>query len=100
MIHSYHIYHRITDEGGHSLVTMIKRTVPSEEAEQIYIGDGTETQSFRRWLNYKPLVLDNVYRVDRGLHITTPLTREQRAIMAEEYTPETRCGAETTIEQL
>ena len=38
------------------MVTMIKHTIPSEEAEQIHLGDGTETAS------------------------TTPLTREPRSI--------------------
>ena len=39
-IHGYHTYHRTMDEGGHGMVTMIKHTIPSEEAEQIHLGDG------------------------------------------------------------
>ena len=42
-IYRYHTYHRIMDEGGHGMVTMIKHTIPSEEAEQLHLGDGTET---------------------------------------------------------
>ena len=42
-IHGYHTYHRTMDEGGHEMVTMIKHTIPSEEAEKIHLGDGTET---------------------------------------------------------
>ena len=40
-------YHRTLDEGGHGMVTMIKRTIPLEEAEQIHLGDGNETLSTR-----------------------------------------------------
>ena len=69
------------DEGGHGMVTMIKHTIPSEEAEQIHLGDGTETLSTRIWLNNKPLLLHNIYKVDGELDITTPLTREPRSIM-------------------
>ena len=78
------------------MVTMIKHTIPSEEAEQIHLGDGTET---RIWLNNKPLLLHNIYRVYGELYITTPLTREPRSIMVGVSTPETKCGAEITIEQ-
>ena len=63
-IHGYHTYHRTMDEGGHGMVTMIKQTIPSEEAEQLHVGDGTETLSTRLWLNNKPLLLHNIYRVD------------------------------------
>ena len=57
------------------MVTMIKHTIPSEEAEQIHLGEDTETLSTRIWLNNKPLLLHNIYRVDGELDITTPLTR-------------------------
>ena len=40
-IQGYHNYHRTMDEGGHGLVTLIKHTIPSEEAEQVHLGDGT-----------------------------------------------------------
>ena len=63
-IHGYHAYHRKMDEGGHGMVTMIKYTIPSEEAEHIHLGDGTETLSTWIWLNNKPLLLHNIYRVD------------------------------------
>ena len=36
-IHEYHTYHRTMDEGGHDIVTMIKHTLPSKEAEQIHL---------------------------------------------------------------
>ena len=42
-IQGYHPYHRTMDVGGYAMVTIIKRTIPSEEAEQIHLGDGTET---------------------------------------------------------
>ena len=42
-IHGYHTYHRTMDEVGHGMVPMIKHTIPSEEAAQIHLGDGTET---------------------------------------------------------
>ena len=77
-IHGYHTYHKIMDEGGYGMVTMIKNTIPSEEAEQTHLGDCTETLSTRLWLNNKPLLLHNIYRVDGELDITTPLTREPR----------------------
>ena len=38
-IHGYHTCHRTMDECGHGTVTMIKHTIPSEEAEQILLGD-------------------------------------------------------------
>ena len=66
------------------MVTMIKHTLPPEEAEQINLGDCTHTLSTRIWLNNKPLLLlHNIYRVDRELHITTPLTREPRSIVGD-----------------
>ena len=77
-IHGYHTYHRTLQECGHGMVTMIKHTIPSEEAEQIHLGDGNEIKSTRIWLNNKPLLLHNIYRVDGELDITTPLTREPR----------------------
>ena len=80
-IHGYHTYHRTKVEGGHGMVTMIKHTIPSEEAEQIQLGDGTDTLSTRIWLNSKPPLPHNIYRVDGELDITTPLTREPRSIM-------------------
>ena len=55
-LHGYHTYLRTIDEGGHGIVTMIKHTIPSEEAEQIHLGDGTDTISTRIWLNNKPLL--------------------------------------------
>ena len=67
------------------IVTMIKHAIPSEEAEQIHLGDGTVTISTRIWLNNKPLQLHNIYRVDGELDITTPLTQEQRSIMVVDF---------------
>ena len=64
------------DEGGYDMVTMINNTIPSDEAEQIDVGDSTETLSTRIWLNNKPLLLHNIYRVDGELDITTPLKRD------------------------
>ena len=92
-IHGYHTYHITMDEGGHGMVTMIKYTIPSEEAEQIHLGDGTEIinpdmalrLSIRIWLNNKPLLLHNIYRVDGELDITTPLTGEPRSIMVGDF---------------
>ena len=37
-IHGYYTHHRTMDEGGHGMVTMIKHTIPSEDAEQIHLG--------------------------------------------------------------
>ena len=73
------------DEGGHGMVTMIKHTKQSKEAEQIHLGDGTETLSTRIWLNNKPLLLHNIYIVDGELDITTPLTRKPRSIMVVDF---------------
>ena len=74
------------DVGGHGMVTIIiKRTIPSEEAEQIHFGDGTETLSTRMWLSNKPILLHNIYRVDRELDIITPLSREPRSIMVGDF---------------
>ena len=84
-IHGYHTYRGTMDEGGHGMVTMIKHTISFEEAEQIHFGDGTETPSTRIWLNNKPLLLHNIYRVDGELDITTPLTREARSIMVGDF---------------
>ena len=64
--------------GGHGMVTIIQCTIPSEEAEQIHLGDGTYTLSTWIWLKNNPLLLQNTYRVDGELDITTPLTREPR----------------------
>ena len=44
-IHGYHTYHRMMDEGGHGMVTMIKHTIPSDELEQIHLGGDNETLS-------------------------------------------------------
>ena len=90
-IQGYHTYHRTMDEGGHGLVTLVKHTIPSEAADQVDLGDGTETLSTRIWINNKPLLLHNLYRVDGDLDITTPLTREPRSIMVGDFkkaTPE------------
>ena len=84
-IHGYHTYHRTMDEEGHGMVTMIKHTIPSEEAEQIQLGDGTETLSTRIWFKNKPLLQHNIYRVDGELDITTPLTREPRSIFLGDF---------------
>ena len=67
------------------MVTMIKHTIPSKEAEQIHLGDGTETPSNRIWLNNKPLILHSIYRVDGELDIKTPPTRESRSIMVGDF---------------
>ena len=67
------------------MITMIQNTIPSEEADQIHVGDGTETLSTRIRLNNKPLLLHNIYRVDGELDITTPLTREPRSIMVGNF---------------
>ena len=84
-IHGYHTYHRTMDEDKHGMVTLIKHTIPSEKADQIHFGDGTETSSTQIWLNNKPLRLHNIYRVDGELDITTPLTREPRSIMVGDF---------------
>ena len=83
--HGYHTYHRTMEEGGHGMVTMIKHTIPSDEADQIHLVDGTETLSTRMWLNNKPLLLHNTYRVDGELDMTTPLTRDPRSIMVGDF---------------
>ena len=83
-IHGYRTYHRTMDEEGHVMVTMIKHTIPSEEAEHIHLGDGTETPT-RIWLNNKPLLLHNICRVDGELDITTPLTRGPRSIIVGDF---------------
>ena len=74
------------------MVTIIKHTLPLEEAEQPHLRDGTNTLTTRICLNNKLLLLNNT-------DITTPLTGEPRSMMVEIPTPETRGGAETTIEQ-
>ena len=84
-IQGYHTYHRTMDEGGHGLVTLIRHTIPSKEADQVHLGDGTETLSTRIWINNKPLLTHNLYRVDGNLDITTPLTREPRSIMVGDF---------------
>ena len=84
-IQGYHTYHITMDVGGHGTVTIIKRTIPSEEGEHKYLGDGTETISTRIWLNNKPILLYNISRVDRELYITTPLSNEQRSIMVGDF---------------
>ena len=55
------------------MITMIKNTILSEKAEQIHIEDDPETLSTQIWLNNKPLQINNIYRVDGELDITTPL---------------------------
>ena len=45
-----------------------------------------ETLSTRIWLNNKPLLLHNIYRVDGELDITTTLTREPRSIIVGDFT--------------
>ena len=67
-------YHTTMNVGGHGMVTIIKRIIPSEEAEQIHLGDGTETLSTQIWLNNKLILLHNIYRMDGELDKTTPLT--------------------------
>ena len=84
-IQGYHTYHRTMAEGGHGLVTLIKHTIPSEAADQVHLGDGTETLFTRIWINNKPLLLHNLYRVDGDLDIITPLTREPRSIMVGDF---------------
>ena len=84
-IHGYHTYHRTKDEGGHDMATLVKHTILSEEADQIHLGDVTETLSTRIWLNNKPLLLHNIYRVDGELDITTPLTRELISIIVGDF---------------
>ena len=69
------------DEGGHGMITLIKHTIPSDAAEQVHLGDGTETLSTR--INNKPLLLHNLYRVDGELDIT--LTREPSSIMVGDF---------------
>ena len=73
------------DEAENGLVTIIKHTIPSEEAEQIHLRDVTQALSTRIWLNNKPLLIHNIYRVDGELDITTPLTRESRSIIAGDF---------------
>ena len=63
MIYAYYTYHITMDECGHGMVTIIKYTLPLDEAEQLHVGDGTETLSSRIWLNNKPLLLHNIYIV-------------------------------------
>ena len=84
-IHGYHTFHRTMDEGGHGMVAMIRHPIPLEEAEQIHLGDGTETLSTRIWLKNKPLLLHNIYRVDGERDKTTPLSREPRSIMVGDF---------------
>ena len=84
-IHGYQTYHRTMDEVGYVMVTMIKRTIPLEEAEQIHLGDSTETLSTRILLNNKPLILHNINRVDGELDIATLLTIELRSIMVDDF---------------
>ena len=72
-IHGHHTYHRTMDDGEHGMATMIKHTIPSEEAEQIHVGGGTVTLIKPDMAQRKPL-LRNVYRVDGELDITTQLT--------------------------
>ena len=78
-------YHITMDEGGHGMVTMIKHTIPSEEAAQIHLGDGTETLSTRILISNKSLLQHNIYRVDGELDITAPLTRQPRSIMVGDF---------------
>ena len=67
------------DEGIHGMVTMIKHMISFYEAQQIYIGDGTDTLSTRIWVNNKPFLkcIQSRWRSD----VTTPLTSELRSMM-------------------
>ena len=67
------------------MVTMIKHTIPLEEAIIIHLGYGTETLSTRILFNNKPLLLHNIYRVAGELDITTSLTREPRSVMVGDF---------------
>ena len=73
------------DVGGHGMVTIIKRTIPSAEAEQIHLGDGTKTLSTRMWLNNKSILLHNIYRMDGELDLTTRFSRQSRPIMVGDF---------------
>ena len=66
-------------------MTLVKHTIPSEAADQVDLGDGTETLSTRIWINNKPLLLHNLYRVNGDLDVTTTLTREPRSILAGDF---------------
>ena len=79
------------------MVTIKKHTIPLEEAEQPHLEDGRKTLTTRICLNNKPLLINNIYRMD--VNKTTPLTRKLDQLWWEISTPETRGGAETTIEQ-
>ena len=41
--------------------------------------------STRIWINNKPMLLHNIYRVDGEMDITTPLSREPRSIMVGDF---------------
>ena len=65
------------------MVTIIKHTLPLEEAEQPHLGEGTKTLTTRICLSNKLLLLNNIYRVDGD--ITTPLTREPRSMIVGDF---------------
>ena len=44
-------------------------TYPGHRKRNKHLGDGIETLSTRIWLNNKPLLLHNIYRVDGELDI-------------------------------
>ena len=83
VIQGYHTYHITKYVGGHGMLTIIKHTIPLEEAEQPHLGDGTKTLTTRICLNNKLLLLNNIYRVDGD--ITSPLTREPRSKMVGDF---------------
>ena len=86
-ISGYHTYHRPKiphgddDVANHGLVTLVKHTIPSEEADQIDFGRGTESLTVRIWINQQPLLLHNVYRTAGDLDILGPLNANPRALL-------------------
>ena len=76
----------VHNNGPYGMVTTIKRTIPSEEAEHIHLGDGTETLSIRIWLNKKKQYYYTICMyVDGELDVKTPLSREPISIMVGDF---------------
>ena len=65
------------------MVTMIKYTIPSEEAEQIHLGMARRLYQPGYGSTTKHYYY-NIYIVDGDLDITTPLTREPISIICRD----------------
>ena len=80
-----HTYFIASSAECHGLITIVRNNIPSKAAPTMATSEGTEILTVKVWINKKPTLLHNVYRVRGETAFTDILSAPNPSILAGDF---------------